>query len=125
MIGVGAVTEVQAKDVDAGAKELADHLLAGAGGAERGYDLGFSLASHGAASTQDLLPADSILFRAIGVRDQDGAEVVDVGEGGAGSNQVAEPADNAAAVVVRPHPPGVASGAGVASTPPLAPEAAP
>src|SRR3546814_19424236 len=35
MIGVGAVAEVQAKDVDAGAKELADHLLAGAGGAER------------------------------------------------------------------------------------------
>jgi hypothetical protein len=60
MVVVGAVTEVQAKDVGSSAKQFANHLLAGAGGAERGEDLGFSLASHGAESTQDLLRSESI-----------------------------------------------------------------
>src|SRR3546814_14087195 len=52
MVVVRAVAEVEAEHIGAGAKELADHLLAGAGGAERGEDLRISLASPGAASTQ-------------------------------------------------------------------------
>src|SRR3546814_9774703 len=35
MVVVRAVAEVEAEHIGAGAKELADHLLAGAGGAER------------------------------------------------------------------------------------------
>src|SRR3546814_15962736 len=51
-----------------------------------------------------------------GVRDQDGAEVVDVGEGGAGDNQVAEPGEKAVAVVVRQQRLGVEAGGGCACT---------
>ena len=52
VVVVTAVAEVEAEDVGAGAEQLADLFLGRAGGAERGYDLCFSLASDGAECTQ-------------------------------------------------------------------------
>ena len=63
-----------------------------AGGADGGDDLGAAVAGHSSA----------LLGRHAtgGADDQDGAEIVDVGEGRAGDDQVAEGGEQAVAVVV-------------------------
>src|SRR3546814_2781731 len=62
MIVVRAVAVVEADHIGAGAYKMADHLLAGAGGAERGEALRFSLASQCPQRTRDSTPAGSMFF---------------------------------------------------------------
>ena len=78
VVVVRAVAEVEAEHVGAGLEQRADGLAVGAGRAERGDDLGVAMATHGRCAGSGRLP------RLGG--DQDGAEVVDVGQRRAGDD---------------------------------------
>ena len=93
MVLVRAVAEVQAEHVRPGLEQAADDLRAGARRAEGGDDLGVAVTAHVyvAACTA------ALSWRS---EDEDGAEVVDVGQGRAGDDLVAQRLEEAVAVVV-------------------------
>ena len=55
LLGVGAVREVEAGDVEAGANELAEDVGSAAGGTEGGDDLGAASGFHGGEGDNDCL----------------------------------------------------------------------
>ena len=89
---VRAVAEVQPEHISPGLEQAADDLRAGARRAEGGDDLGVAMTAHVMSR-----PARPPSF---GSGDEDGAEVVDVGQGWPGDDLVAERLEEAVAVVV-------------------------
>ena len=87
MILVRAMTEVEPKGVDAREKERFQHFRRSTRGTDGSNDFGPAIATH---SSLSLLAASG---------DQDGSDVVDIGAGRSGKNEIADPREKAVAVM--------------------------